>query len=273
SHLDGVKWPLRQPTNVIEAGKTEVVHLGSLRKLVRYIYTLEFFILEFQCPALVRSNSLHVASCSSGILVNAGYFNKNGSLLERMYTSGNVVDVVLNSKEISSRESFVRVDYDFGVKVLLPTEKYDWRPIHESIVIAAFIRSKILFPKGTFYNNINDKQWEYFRGIIENDDPSCLLFIDDFEDNRHFGAGIEWGQACLGFGDGCSMTVRTHRGDLQFLHVMGSFNGEGPQDTRSHILGWIEIMYKLACGDQGVSTNDPLGKHFPRHFDNQSTPT
>lgn len=161
----------------------------------------------------------------------------------------NVVDVVSRSKETSCHETFVRVNYDFGVRVPLPTEKLDWRPIHESIVIDAFIRLKILFSKGTFYNNINDKQWEYFRGIIWNDDPSCLLFIDDFKDNRHFGTGFEWGQAYLGIGDGCSMTVRTHRGDLQFLRAMGSFDGEGPQDTRSHILKWIEVMYKLACGE------------------------
>lgn len=38
-HLDTGKWPLRQPTNVIEAGEKGAVHLGSLCKLVRYTYT------------------------------------------------------------------------------------------------------------------------------------------------------------------------------------------------------------------------------------------
>jgi hypothetical protein len=181
-------------------------------------------------------------------------------------------DIDQQSLGTNSHKGLIRVNYDFGLKVPLPTNKWDKRPIHESIAIAAFIRSKMPFPKGTFYNNINDKQWEFFRGIIWNDDPSCLLFINDTNDNRHFGLGFDWSKAYLGFSDDRSMTVRSHRGDLQFLHAMGRFDGDTAQDTCSRILQWMEVMYKLACGNQGICADDPLEKHFPNYFDSQSTP-
>lgn len=167
---------------------------------------------------------------------------------------------------------FIRAKYDIGVGISYPVETKLKHPIHESIAIAAFINSNIPFPRGTFYNNINDKQWEYFRGLLWNDDPSCLLFLDDAEDSRLFGLGIEWLDEYK-FGDDSCMTRRSHLGNLQFLHGMGSYEGEDPIETRQRLLDWLQIMYKLACGDQGVSEDGHLKKHFPQHFGKDTTPS
>ncbi|KAF4334079.1 hypothetical protein FBEOM_12090 [Fusarium beomiforme] len=304
SHIDAGEWPLRQPTNVIEAGTEEVVYLKSspladakarVKYEVQLNENLESFVLEFHCPSMLFSrNYLHVASCSSGISVDVRDFNRGSSPLR-----GNIdfqVKLVPGNKErvlhekpylgvrglppvdkhrlgTYSHRDLMRINYDFGFKVPFLPVQLDKRPIHESIAIAAFIQSKIPFPKGTFYNNINDKQWEYFRGIIWNDDPSCLLFINDTEDNRHFGLGIDWSKAYVEFGDRRNMTARSHRDDLQFLHAMGRFDGDTAQDTHSRIMHWMKVMYKLACGNQDVSADDPLRCHFPEYFDSQSTPT
>ncbi|RKL41591.1 hypothetical protein BFJ72_g5483 [Fusarium proliferatum] len=299
SHIDFGEWPLRQPTNIIEGGREGVVYLqgrllgeskGRVSYEVQLNDKLENFILEFHCPSRPFSkNYLHVISCSSGISVDVRGFNERGSPLKGsvdvranpapVQTEHLVVrsssDIDQRSLETNSHEGSIRVKYDFGLKVPLPTDNWDRRPIHESIAIAAFIRSRIPFPKGTFYNNINDKQWEFFRGIIWNDDPSCLLFVNDTHDNRHFGVGYDWAKAYLGStNDRRNMTVRSHRGDLQFLHAMGRFDGDPAEDTRTRILQWMKVMYKFACGNQGVSANDPLKKHFPTdYFDSRSTPT
>ncbi|KAI0597621.1 hypothetical protein F4775DRAFT_602036 [Biscogniauxia sp. FL1348] len=116
-------------------------------------------------------------------------------------------------------------------------------PVHETIAIAAFILSKKPLPKGTTYHNLNDKQWEYFRGA----------WYSDFET-----------------GPPSYMIRRFHFGDLQFLHAMGGTDGELPAETQRKILRWFEVMYKLACGDQGVSDTDQLrqssGECTPNYY-------
>ena len=144
-------------------------------------------------------------------------------------------------------------------------------PVHENIAIAAFIKAKQL-PEGTTYNNLNPKQWEYFRGLLWNDDPSCLLFDDKRDDNRDFGAGLEWYDQFENGPVNC-MTRRSHFGDLQSLHGMASTSGQAPEATKRNIIAWIEIMYKLACGNQGVATNDRLQTVFPTQFNNSTQPT
>jgi hypothetical protein len=172
----------------------------------------------------------------------------------------------------TTRDDQVRANYDIGVGVSFPTKMDIKFPVHESIVVTAFINSDMIFPRGTVYNNINDKQWEFFRGVVWNDDPSCLLFEDVTEDNRMFGLGIEWLNA-FKFGDEKCMTKRSHMGNLQFFHGMGSKMGEKPQKTRQNILTWIEVMYKLACGNQGVSENDALGDVLPGYFGKETVPS
>jgi hypothetical protein len=156
------------------------------------------------------------------------------------------------------------IGFDYGLG-----QKY---PVHESIAIAAFTRSSIVFPKATTYNNLNHKQWEYFRGMIWNDDPSCLLFDKSFDDNRDFSSGTTWYGKFLNGSPKC-MTQRSHFGDLQFLHSMGTHEGEKPYDTRNSILRWMGVMYKLACGNQGVSELDGLRDHFPDYFNGSTDPS
>lgn len=172
----------------------------------------------------------------------------------------------------TTKDDQVRANYDIGVGVSFPTKMDIKFPVHESIVVTGFINSDMIFPRGTVYNNINDKQWEFFRGVVWNDDPSCLLFEDVTEDNRMFGLGIEWLNA-FKFGDEKCMIKRSHMGNLQFFHGMGSKMGEKPQKTRQNILTWIEVMYKLACGNQGVSENDALSDVLPGYFGKETVPS
>lgn len=174
--------------------------------------------------------------------------------------------------QTTTKDDQVRANYDIGVGVSFPTKMDIKFPVHESIVVTGFINSDMTFPRGTVYNNINDKQWEFFRGVVWNDDPSCLLFEDVTEDNRMFGLGIEWLNA-FKFGDEKCMTKRSHMGNLQFFHGMGSKMGEKPQKTRQNILTWIEVMYKLACGNQGVSENDALSDVLPGYFGKETVPS
>lgn len=120
-------------------------------------------------------------------------------------------------------------------------------PVHETIAIAAFIQSKRPLPKGITYHNLSDSQWEYVRGIgwhndFENGPPSCMI-------------------------------RRSHLGHLQFLHAMGSEGGEEPAETQRKLLRWFEVIYKLACGNQGVSDTDQLKQNLGEWFDASTKPT
>ena len=167
------------------------------------------------------------------------------------------------------KDNEVNAKFEIGFDV---PGHFDKQPIHESIAIAAFIRSLVVFPKATTYNNLNHKQWEYFRGMIWNDDPSCLLFKKSDNDNRLFGIGAEWYQAFTSGPPNC-MTQRSHFGNLQFLHAMGVHEGEKPHDTRDRFLKWMGVMYKLACGNQKVSELQPLRDHFPELFNGSTYPS
>jgi hypothetical protein len=54
-----------------------------------------------------------------------------------------------------------------------------------------------------------------------------------------------------------NITKRSHKGDLQFFHAMGSVVGEAPDDTLAKIRLWAEVMYKLSIG-QGLLPSDKL---------------
>ena len=145
------------------------------------------------------------------------------------------------------------------------------KPIHESIAIAAFINSNLHFNFGVTYYNLNQKQWEYFRGLVWNDDPSCLLFDDSHGNNHDFGIGLEWYNAFLNGPPNC-MTKRSHFGNLQFLHGMATKVGEAAQETKNKLMTWLEIMYKLACGDQGVLSTDQLTSRLGNDFNASTDP-
>lgn len=155
--------------------------------------------------------------------------------------------------------------FPFGVIV-------DKKPIHECIAIAAFIKSDLKFPSNTIYYTLKMKQWEFFRGLIWNDDPSCLLLEDEEGDNHDFALGDKWADAYFNGPDSC-MTKRSHFGNLQFLHAMATEEGEPAQKTKQNLMLWLEVMYKLACGNQGVSADDQLNSRFPQDFNRQTDPS
>lgn len=156
----------------------------------------------------------------------------------------------------------VRANFEIGFKA--PLGVFKSTPIHECIGIAAFINSNFepAFAKGTIPNNLSAEQWEFFRGVIWPDDPRCLLFNDRQHDNRDYGKGVEWLKE-FKFGEPWTMTRRSHFGNLQFLHSMGSAVGEKPEVTREKLLMWMGVMYQLSLGQDGVSENDSVTKHLP----------
>ncbi|KAF4445621.1 hypothetical protein F53441_10685 [Fusarium austroafricanum] len=275
SGLESGNWPLRQPLNLIEAGTQQTIYLaqpgwGGSKAWVtyeaRYGQGWRNFTLEFECPAMPLSkNHVKVKDCSRVFQIDVTHVQERGSPLTADVT------IRMRSKDSFTEHNDIHANYDIGVGVSFPTKMDIKFPVHESIVIAAFINSDMTFPRGTVYNNINDNQWEFFRGVVWNDDPSCLLFEDITEDNRMFGLGIEWLNA-FKFGDEKCMTKRSHMGNLQFFHGMGSKMGEKPQKTRENILTWMEVMYKLACGE-GVSEDDTLDKVLHGYFGKETVPS
>ncbi|KAH7174852.1 uncharacterized protein B0J16DRAFT_364875 [Fusarium flagelliforme] len=277
SGLESGNWPLRQPLNVIEAGTQQTIYLAQpswggskawVTYVARYGQGWRDFTLEFECPALPFSkNHVQVKDCSKVFQIDVTHVQERGSPL-----TANVTIRMDKNAYTTTNNDEVHANYDIGVGVSFPTKMDIKFPVHESIVVAAFINSDMTFPRGTVYNNINDKQWEFFRGVVWNDDPSCLLFEDATTDNRMFSLGIEWLNA-FKFGEEKCMTKRSHMGNLQFFHGMGSVLGEKPEKTRKNILTWIEVMYKLACGNQGISETDKLSDVLPGYFGKETVPS
>ncbi|CAN9215721.1 unnamed protein product [Alternaria alternata] len=119
------------------------------------------------------------------------------------------------------------------------------QPVHETMTIAALIASKFPISEGTTYKNAPKEIKEF--------DP---------HDNYRLSTGFKWGKeyksAEWGLFGGQSLTGRSHFGDLQFLHAMAAQEKEEPQETKSKIMMWLEIMYKLSVGDQGIHENTRL---------------
>lgn len=142
------------------------------------------------------------------------------------------------------------------------------QPIHESLTLAALINGKFGVPEGTTVNNGSNHDWEYVRGAVWNDDPDCLLFEDDTEHNHVYSYGLKWGYL---YKKGASEwknlessryrnpTGRSHYGDLQFLHCMACQSGEPAPETKRKVMSWLEVMYKLANGEDGITENTELG--------------
>ncbi len=50
-------------------------------------------------------------------------------------------------------------------------------------------------------------------------------------------------------------TLRSHFGDMQFLHAMAARAGEKPTETREKSLRWLEFTYRVARGEIGPEVN------------------
>ena len=61
-----------------------------------------------------------------------------------------------------------------------------------------------------------------------------------------------------------ALIYRVHFGDLQFLHAMGSWDGEPGGVTQANILMWAEFTYKTAVNEPGFATLDtPIHQALP----------
>lgn len=136
-------------------------------------------------------------------------------------------------------------------------------PIHESITLAALINGNFGVARGTTLQNVSTQDWEYVRGAVWNDDPACLLFDDSEGNNRTYSLGAEWlflyEKGATEWRDrdesrDRNPTGRSHYGDLQFLHSMACKPGEAANETKRKVMVWLEVMYKLATGEDGINS-------------------
>lgn len=134
----------------------------------------------------------------------------------------------------------------------------DMPPVHEYLVLWSLRLSK--FKLDPAITRGSDKPTnEFLRGVFWNDDPAALLFDLRSNDNFNESSGIIW----LEYFKEAEWVIplpyniigRSHFGDLQFLHAMGSKTGEKPADTFAKIMLWVEVMYKLAIGQGGITGN------------------
>ncbi|KAK3331331.1 hypothetical protein B0H66DRAFT_598818 [Apodospora peruviana] len=200
--------------------------------------------------------------------------------------TGNVgVEVFIRDPELYARSlevvEDVGEDAPWPYKIAAGPGQQVGQPAHENITLAALIQSGFIKP--TTYNDViggfslkigDPDTWEFIRGVFWNDDPACALFNDDTNNNGNFAWGADWGSG-FKFNFGVfrdNIIRRSHFGDLQFLHAMGSKVGESPSITRRNILLWLEVMYKLACGNQGISWNDRIDSKLGALFNDNTSP-
>ena len=292
------KWPSGQPPNTINAHRPGDVHLadawgdeGAIGS-VTYGFQLKGIDItvkiEFKDPfSPTRNNYLGGSSSHpEQVSIDVHPYSQEGHPFygkqqypcgpeERLKSSGEVDVYAVGSKSLNDGESAVTEESRFNANYSIGFElggeiSINKDPVHENIAIAAFIQAQKL-PRGTTYNNLDKKQWEYFRGLVWNDDPSCLLFKDNSANNRDWGVGLEWYDQ-FKYGAANCMTKRSHFGDLQCLHGMASKTGEAAETTKQSILMWMEVMYKLACDNQGVATHDKLKTVLPTQFNGSTMP-
>lgn len=61
-------------------------------------------------------------------------------------------------------------------------------------------------------------------------------------------------RADQGIADTAPLLVRSHFGDLQFLHAMANRDGENAVDVRNRILVWAEFTWRVALGEFSLAT-------------------
>ena len=134
-------------------------------------------------------------------------------------------------------------------------------PIHEQMTIAALINSNYkLDSRLTFHTLRDDPNFradlnDFVRGVLWNDDPECLLFDEDSSNNLTYSTGAMWARKFkFGSFDKSQLIRRSHFGNLQWLHAMGSREREPLAETKSLILRWMETMYNLAIGTLDPNT-------------------
>ena len=57
-----------------------------------------------------------------------------------------------------------------------------------------------------------------------------------------------------------NLLVRSHFGDLQFLHAMAVADGEPPEQTRRAIMAWMEFTWRTSMGDAGFDARRTVAR-------------
>lgn len=122
------------------------------------------------------------------------------------------------------------------------------QPIHEAITRQAYLRVYgVTLPDG----------WRspLIGGVVWNDDPEQLIrrawYYDGLKSINTFSQRIKSRKPEN------KLTIRTHYGDLQFLHFMRpKINGKSlnDQDTLIQVWDWIENTYPVASGNVAANT-------------------
>jgi len=97
---------------------------------------------------------------------------------------------------------------------------------------------------------------EYVRGALFNDNPTEHPL--DEASMRVFALAIEAAANGRVFGPEDPLPLRSHLGDLQFLHAMAARDGEEAAATLEGVLRWAAFAYGVAAGEIGPAT--PLGE-------------
>jgi len=133
------------------------------------------------------------------------------------------------------------------------------QPIHESVTLAAMINGSFGVAQGTTVDNVDTHDWEYIRGAVWNDDLDGLLFDDNPLNNHAYSTGTRWAYEYKTEDGFRNPTGRSHHGSQQFFHCTASKSGEKPGETRREVMVWLEVMYKLASGEDGLTGETLIG--------------
>ena len=78
------------------------------------------------------------------------------------------------------------------------------------------------------------------------DDPQCLMFKDNPDNNMDYDGGVDWLSA---YKSDTSLTGISHHGFLSFFHGMSRVPDETASTTKAGIMTWLEVLYRLAVED------------------------
>jgi len=179
--------------------------------------------------------------------------------------------------------------WDVEVDVDPQTGKYSTKgsifgigdPVHEILTVKALVDSG-LAKVGARSKDPDVVQ--FIRGVFWNDDPCAQLFAENQFMPLDPSFGVAW---YLDFSTAgkdknptkdfkylsCPLLGRSHFGDLQFLHGMADHDGVKPTETANRLLGWANVMYRVAIGEIDVSgplSDDSTAKTLLGEISSQS---
>ncbi|KXH61054.1 hypothetical protein CNYM01_11557 [Colletotrichum nymphaeae SA-01] len=179
-------WGKACPLNTIKTGAEALI------STIRQLYNLELV----SCQVLGYSLTDHPLT---------GHF-------EVYLTEKSASKTVDSANSSSETNGDVHAAFEIGFNGQFDIKIRD--PVHADIAIPAFIGSRMRFPQGTEYGNLDHTQWEHFELALGD------KFIGDFY-----------------VGSPSTLTQRSHFGDLQFFHAMAAQSNEDPRKPETAVLG------------------------------------